>query len=83
MLSLFLIFFLPGLVLLITLVGLYNLIKSKVTGKPMKGSSTSGLDILDLAFRPTSHFRIQEEERKKNTGQEYENDDPKDKKDSK
>lgn len=49
----------------------------------MKGSSTSGLDILDQAFRPTSHFRIQEEERKKNTGQEYENDDPKEKKNSK
>ena len=45
----------------------------------MRGSSTTGLDILDQAFRPTSQYRIQEEKRKKLSGQEYENDDPKDK----
>ena len=79
MFSLFLVFTLPGLVLLITLVGIFKLIRSKITGKPMRGSSTTGLDILDQAFRPTSQYRIQEEKRKKLSGQEYENDDPKDK----
>ena len=82
MFSLFLLFTLPGLVVLITIVGMYKLIKSKITGKPMQGSSTTGLDILDQTFRPTSQFRIQEEEHKKITGQEYENDYPKDKKSS-
>ena len=79
MFSLFLVFTLPGLVLLITLVGIFKLIRSKITGKPMRGSSTTGLDILDQAFRPTSQYRIQEEKRMKLSGQEYENDDPKDK----
>jgi hypothetical protein len=83
MFSLFLLFTLPGLVVIITLVGMYKLIKSKITGKPINGSSTTGLDILDQAFRPTSQYRIQEEKRKKNIGQNYENDDPKDKKNSK
>lgn len=82
MFNLFLLFTLPGLVVLITLVGMYKLIKSKITGKPMNGSSTTGLDILDQAFRPTSQYRIQEEKRRKNIGQNYENDDPIDKENS-
>ena len=63
--ELFFLFTIPFLVLLVTIAGVFQLVRSKVTGKKMPGSSTTGLDVLETTFRPTAHYRIQEEERKR------------------
>ena len=53
----------PGLVVLVTIIGLIRMLQSKISGKPMRGSS-SGFSIIEETFRPTAQYRIHEEQRK-------------------
>lgn len=36
----------------------------------MRGSSTTGIDVIETVFRPTGQFRIQEERRKEIEGED-------------
>jgi hypothetical protein len=69
----------PGLVVLVTIIGLIRMLQSKISGKPMRGSS-SGFTIIEETFRPTAQYRIQEEQRKQIQADESEAGEEKDKK---
>jgi len=71
----------PGLVVLVTIIGLIRMMQSKISGKPMRGSSSSsGFSIIEETFRPTAQYRIQEEQRKQIQADESEAGEEKDKK---
>jgi hypothetical protein len=55
------------------------MLQSKISGKPMRGSS-SGFSIIEETFRPTAQYRIQEEQRKQIQADESEAGEEKDKK---
>jgi len=69
----------PGLVVLVTIIGLIRMLQLKISGKPMRGSS-SGFSIIEETFRPTAQYRIQEEQRKQIQADESEAGEEKDKK---
>jgi hypothetical protein len=69
----------PGLVVLVTIIGLIRMLQSKISGKPMRGSS-SGFSIIEETFSPTAQYRIQEEQRKQIQADESEAGEEKDKK---
>jgi len=69
----------PGLVVLVTIIGLIRMLQSKISGKPMRGSS-SGFSIIEETFHPTAQYRIQEEQRKQIQADESEAGEEKDKK---
>ena len=71
----------PGLVVLVTIIGLVRMLQSKISGKPMRGSS-SGFSIIEETFRPTAIYRIQEEQRKQIQADESEAGEEKDKKET-
>lgn len=56
---------LPGLVILIIILGVIRLVRAKITGKPRPGSASTGLDMLDTLLRPGSEHRHQEIEQKR------------------
>ena len=69
----------PGLVVLVTIIGLVRMLQSKISGKPMRGSS-SGFSVIEEVFRPTAQFKTQEEQRKQIQADESEAGEEKDKK---
>lgn len=56
---------LPGLVVLITVLGVVRIIRARMTGRPRPGSASVGLDMLDTLLRPGSEHRLEETEQKR------------------
>ena len=56
---------LPGLVIVIIAIGVYQLIRSKITGKKRPGAASAGFNLLDVVLKPGSEHRIAEQESKK------------------
>lgn len=56
---------LPGLVILIIVVGVIRMVHARVTGRPRPGSGSIGIDMLDTLLRPGSEHRLEETEQKR------------------
>ena len=63
---------LPGLVIVIIALGVFQLIRSKISGKRRPSAATAGFNLLDVILKPGSEYRISEEENKKIMRQENE-----------
>ena len=63
---------LPGLVIVIIFLGVYQLMRSKISGKKRPGAATAGFNLLDVILKPGSEHRISEEESTKIRFQEAE-----------
>ena len=55
---------LPGLVVVIILLGSIKLIRSKITGRRRPSSGSFGIDLLDTILKPGSEHRLAERVRK-------------------
>ena len=64
---------LPGLVIVIIVLGVFQLLRSKRTGKRRPGSASAGMNLLDVILKPGSEHRIIEQEEKKMRLQEAKN----------
>lgn len=67
---------LPGLVIVIIILGVYQLVSSKISGKKRPGAATAGFNLLDVVLKPGSEHRISEQESKKIKCQESEDEAP-------
>ena len=56
---------LPGLVIVIIFLGIFQLLRAKRTGKKRPGAATTGFNLLDVILKPGSEHRIIEQEEKK------------------
>ena len=63
--TIFFVLSLPGLVIAIISLGVYQLIRSKISGKKRPGAATAGFNLLDVILKPGSEHRIIEQEEKK------------------
>jgi len=55
---------LPGLVIVIIILGVIQLIRSKGSGERRPSSASAGIDLLDVVLKPGSEHRIAEQESK-------------------
>jgi len=63
---------LPGLVIVIIMLGVFQLLRAKLTGKKRPGAASAGVNLLDVILKPGSEHRIIEQEEKKMRIQEAE-----------
>lgn len=56
---------LPGLVVILALLGAYEMLHAKATGRRPRGVANIGFNVMDLAFRPGSEHKIVEVESQK------------------
>lgn len=56
---------LPGLVLILIGLGVFQLLHSKATGSRRPGAGTIGIDLFDTVLKPGSEHRLLEKESKK------------------
>ncbi len=56
---------LPGLVIVIIILGIFQLLRAKKTGKKRPGAASAGVNLLDLVLKPGSEHRIIEQEEEK------------------
>ena len=63
--TIFFVLSLPGLVIAIISLGVYQLIRSKISGKKRPGAATAGFNLLDVILKPGSEHQIIEQEEKK------------------
>ena len=63
--TVFFAFSLPGLVIVIIILGVFQLLRAKRTGKKRPGAASAGVNLLDLVLKPGSEHRIIEREEKK------------------
>lgn len=56
---------LPGLVIVIIILGVFQLLRAKRTGKKRPGAASVGVNLLDVVLKPGSEHRIIEQEEKK------------------
>lgn len=67
---------LPGLVVLITILGVIRLIHARVTGKARPGAASIGMDALDTLLRPGSEHRIEHTDQERVLREEQESGEP-------
>lgn len=67
---------LPGLVILLIALGVWQLLRAKVTGKRRPGSASIGIDLLDTVLKPGSEHRLFEKEHKRLQRDETEKGEP-------
>ncbi len=56
---------LPGLVVVIIILGVIQLVRSKNSGKKRPGTASAGINLLDVVLKPGSEHRILEQEQEK------------------
>ena len=67
---------LPGLVVILILIGVYQLASSRIRGTKRPGAGSVGLELLDTVLKPGSEHRIQEKESQRLLRDESEEDAP-------
>lgn len=65
---------LPGLVIVIIALGVFQLVRARVSGRRRPGSATAGINLLDVVLKPGSEHRILEQESMKIKRKEDERD---------
>ncbi|MFZ2227505.1 MAG: hypothetical protein WA090_07465 [Candidatus Nanopelagicaceae bacterium] len=63
---------LPGLVLILIGLGVFQLLHSKATGSRRPGAGSVGIDLFDTVLKPGSEHRLLERESRKLTREESE-----------
>lgn len=56
---------LPGLVVVIIILGVFQLLRAKKSGKKRPGAASAGVNLLDVVLKPGSEYRLIEQEEKK------------------
>lgn len=56
---------LPGLVVVVIGLGVYQLVRARIKGTKRPGAGSVGLDLLDTALKPSSEHLVNEKESRK------------------